>query len=76
MSALPTRLEKEAGRPLTPLQIVDRTAARETTLSRLLMFYISTGLLFILLPGQFRNPRLPGLVRSAGRGCPFPLSPK
>ena len=53
MSALPTRIEKEAGRPLTPLQIVDITAARETTLSRLLMLYISTGLLFMLLPGTF-----------------------
>jgi len=53
MSALPTRIEREAGRPLTPLQIFDITAARETTLSRLLMLYISTGLLFMLLPGTF-----------------------
>ena len=53
MSALPTRIEKEAGQPLTPLQIFDITAARETTLSRLLMLYISTGLLFMLLPGTF-----------------------
>lgn len=53
MSALPTRIEKEAGRPLTPLQIFDITALRETTLSRLLMLYISTGLLFMLLPGTF-----------------------
>ncbi len=53
MSALPTRIEKEAGRPLTPLQIFDITAARETTLSRLLILYISTGLLFMLLPGTF-----------------------
>jgi hypothetical protein len=53
MAALPTRIEKEAGRPLTPLQIFDITAARETTLSRLLILYISTGLLFVLLPGTF-----------------------
>jgi uncharacterized protein involved in response to NO len=53
MSALPTHIEKEAGRPLTPLQIFDITAARETTLSRLLMLYVSTGLLFMLLPGTF-----------------------
>ena len=53
MSALPTRIEREAGRALTPLQIFDITAARETTLSRLLMLYISTGLLFMLLPGTF-----------------------
>jgi hypothetical protein len=44
MSALSTRIEKEAGRPLTPLEIFDITAARETSLSRLLMLYISTGL--------------------------------
>jgi hypothetical protein len=37
MSALPTRIEKEVGRPLTPLEIFDITAAGETTLSRLLM---------------------------------------
>jgi hypothetical protein len=53
MSALATRIEKEAGRPLTPLQIFDITAARETTLSRLLILYTSTGLLFMLLPGTF-----------------------
>lgn len=53
MSALPTRIEREAGRALTPLQSFDITAARETTLSRLLMLYISTGLLFMLLPGTF-----------------------
>lgn len=53
MSALPTRIEREAGRPLTPLEIFDITAARETTLSRLLMLYIGTGLIFMLLPGTF-----------------------
>jgi hypothetical protein len=53
MSALATRIEKEAGRPLTPLEIFDITAARESALSRLLMLYISTGLVFMLLPGTF-----------------------
>ena len=53
MSTLATRIEKEAGRPLTPLEIFDITAARETALSRLLMLYISTGLVFMLLPGTF-----------------------
>jgi hypothetical protein len=53
MSALPTRIEREAGRPLTPLEIFDITAAREATLSRLLMLYIGTGLTFMLLPGTF-----------------------
>ena len=53
MSALPTRIEREVGRPLTPLEIFDITAARESTLSRLLMLYIGTGLIFMLLPGTF-----------------------
>jgi len=53
MSALATRIEKEAGRPLTPLEIFAITAARESSLSRLLMLYIGTGLIFMLLPGTF-----------------------
>ncbi len=51
--SLPTRVEKEAGRPLTPQQIFEITSARESALSRLLMLYISTGLYFMLLPGTF-----------------------
>jgi hypothetical protein len=35
------------------MEIFDITAARETSLSRLLMLYISTGLVFMLLPGTF-----------------------
>lgn len=53
MTTLVTRMEQEAGRPLTSLEIFDLTAAREQTLSRMLMLYISTGLLFMLLPGTF-----------------------
>jgi len=53
MSALLTQTEEEAGRPLTPIEIFKITAARETTLARLLMLYISTGLFFMLLPGTF-----------------------
>jgi len=53
MSALPTRIEKEAGRSLTPLEIFDIAAAHESSLSRLLMLYIGTGLIFMLLPGAF-----------------------
>lgn len=53
MSALATRVEKEAGRTLTPIEISNRSAARQTTLSRLLMLYIGTGLAFMLLPGTF-----------------------
>jgi len=53
MSVLPTRVEDQAGRALTPLEIPEITAARETSLSRLLMLYISTGLVFMLLPRTF-----------------------
>lgn len=53
MSALATRIQKETGQPLTPLEIFDITAARESALSRLLMLYIATGLVFMLLPGTF-----------------------
>lgn len=51
MSALATRIEKEAGRPLTPLEIFGITVARERSLSRLLMLYISTGLYSCCSPG-------------------------
>jgi len=53
MSALVTRIEREAGRPLTPIEIFNISASRETTLSRLLTLYICTGLAFMLLPGTF-----------------------
>ncbi len=48
-----TRIEVQEGRRLTPQQIFAATAARETSLSRLLMTYIATGLVFMLLPGTF-----------------------
>lgn len=53
MPALATRIEREAGRPLTPIEIFHISASRETTLSRLLTLYICTGLAFMLLPGTF-----------------------
>lgn len=52
-TVLPTRVEMEAGRPLSPAEIFEITAAREMKLSRLLMLYIGTGLIFMLLPGTF-----------------------
>jgi hypothetical protein len=53
MSALPTRVKIQAGRLLKPLEIFDITATRETSLSRLLMLFVSSGLIFTLLPGTF-----------------------
>ncbi|MBZ5574258.1 MAG: NnrS family protein [Acidobacteriia bacterium] len=41
------------GRALTPGEIFEITRTRETSLSRLLMLYITTGLAFMLLPGTF-----------------------
>ena len=61
MSALATRIETETGRALTPGEIFEITRARETSLSRLLMLYITTGLVFMLLPGT-----LPGSLEPAG----------
>jgi len=53
MAARATRIETQAGRTLTPGEIFEITRARETRLSRLLMLYITTGLVFMLLPGTF-----------------------
>src|SRR5262249_33704835 len=51
--AAATRFEALAGRRLSPEETVDSTQAREATLSRLLIVYITTGLVFMLLPGTF-----------------------
>ena len=54
MSALPTRIENEAARPLTPLEIFDLTAAREKNLSRMLMLYITNGLVSMYICASAR----------------------
>ena len=48
-----TQIQTFASEPETPEQIFARTSAREVQLSRLLIFFISGGLLFMLLPGTF-----------------------
>jgi hypothetical protein len=53
MSALPTRIENKGGRALTAEEIFEITRAREKSLSRLLILYITTGLAFMLLLGTF-----------------------
>ncbi len=53
MSALVTRIETHAGRTLAPEEIFAINRAREVSLSRLLMLYVVTGLVFMLLPGTF-----------------------
>jgi hypothetical protein len=46
MAPQATRIETHVGRALTPGEIFEITRARETSLSRLLMLYITTGLVF------------------------------
>ena len=53
MSALPIRIKGQARRSLTAAEIFEITRAREKSLSRLLILYITTGLAFMLLPGTF-----------------------
>lgn len=53
MAGFATRIESRAGKQLSPEQIFEVARARERSLSVLLMFYIATGLLFMLLPGTF-----------------------
>jgi uncharacterized protein involved in response to NO len=47
------QIQTFASEPETPEQIFARTSAREVQLSRLLIFFISGGLMFMLLPGTF-----------------------
>ena len=49
----PTRIETRAGRQMSPSEIFEVANRREKALSRLLVTYISTGLVFMLLPGTF-----------------------
>ncbi len=74
MSPLLTRIETHSGRPLLVMDTPAIAAARETSLSRLLMVYITTGLLFMLLPGTFlgvwnlfavSSSRTPGSISAA-----------
>ena len=53
MSELLTRIETARERRLTPEESFRISASRETNLSRLLMTYITTGLVFMLFPGTF-----------------------
>jgi hypothetical protein len=74
MSPLLTRIETQSKRPLPAMDSPAIAAARETGLSRLLMVYITTGLLFMLLPGTFlgvwnlfaiSSRRAPGSISAA-----------
>src|SRR5487761_1669725 len=43
----------QAAAPTTPAEVIRMVQEREASLSRLLMVYVSTGLIFMLLPGTF-----------------------
>ena len=58
---------------LTAEQIFERTKVRELRLSRLLVFYISIGLLFMLLPGTFLG--VWNLISISGRRAAESISP-
>ena len=58
---------------LTAEQVFERTKVRELRLSRLLMFYISGGLLFMLLPGTFLG--VWNLISISGRRAAESISP-
>ena len=53
MAALPIHIKGQARRSLTAAEILEITRAREKSLSRLLILYVTTGLAFMLLPGTF-----------------------
>jgi hypothetical protein len=74
MSELLTRIETAGERRHSPDEAFRITAARETGLSRLLMAYVTTGLVFMLFPGTFlgvwnlvaiSSRRAPGSVSAA-----------
>jgi uncharacterized protein involved in response to NO len=50
-NSIPSISEPRSSRP--PAEVMEIARARETALSRLLMAYISSGLVFMLLPGTF-----------------------
>ena len=68
-----TRVQTATREPETPEQIFARTSAREVQLSRLLMFFISGGLLFMLLPGTFLG--VWNLISISGRRAAESISP-
>lgn len=59
--------------PTQPEQIVERVKRREIQLSRLLVFYICGGLLFMLLPGTFLG--VWNLISISGRRAADSISP-
>ena len=68
-----TTAKSERHSSLSPAQIMDIARAREASLSRLLMAYISSGLVFMLLPGTFLG--VWNLLQISGRESAGSISP-
>src|SRR5574340_1037245 len=58
---------------LSPDEIMDRARARETALSRILMAFISSGMVFMLFPGTFLG--VWNLLQISGRQSVEMVSP-
>ncbi len=68
-----TTTKSERHSSLSPAQIMEIARAREASLSRLLMAYISSGLVFMLLPGTFLG--VWNLLQISGRESAGSISP-
>ena len=68
-----TTAKSERHSSLSPAQIMEIARAREASLSRLLMAYISSGLVFMLLPGTFLG--VWNLLQISGRESAGSISP-
>ena len=68
-----TTTKSERHSSLSPAQIMEVARAREASLSRLLMVYISSGLVFMLLPGTFLG--VWNLLQISGRESAGSISP-
>src|SRR5579864_7289741 len=65
--------KSEGHSSLSPAQIIEIARAREASLTRLLIAYISSGLVFMLLPGTFL--RVWNLLQISGRESAGSISP-
>jgi len=68
-----TSTKSEHHSSLSPAQIMEIARAREASLSRILMTYISSGLVFMLLPGTFLG--VWNLLQISGRESAGSISP-
>ncbi len=68
-----SRTPGERRSSLSPAQIMDIARARESSLSRLLLAYVSSGLVFMLLPGTFLG--VWNLLQISGRENAASVSP-